>query len=144
MQEKAYDLRFGQAVKKVAKTLVPKRKNGEYTDGDDLANILRSTNSLGEGERELLALLVTGELQSKRGAAPSKGVGLGYVQETVAHFRQCRAKGSHEKVAIDDARMFLKTKFGFEKNASTIRKWISETIRREQLLQKSQDKSLPK
>lgn len=86
--------------------------------GDDLAEMLRSDRPLGEGERELLAMLVEGSLNRKRGkrseysAALRNWIALFYIERLEA----CEKSDS---IAAD-----LKDLFGVERG--NLLGWVRE------------------
>lgn len=98
---KTADTNFSRAVRFAATGLIPKRKprTGEFDTGNDLAAFLRSDMKLGVGERELLALLVTGELQLQQGRkkiSPETAEAVAIVTA----LNVLLAKGKKKKVAI--------------------------------------------
>ncbi len=133
--KEAQDVEFFQAVMKCAMTLTPTRVEGEYKDGDNLANFLKSDYHLSRTDRELLADLVTGELQRPH-SRPSVGVGLDHIANTVKHFIECRESGDPEKVALYKAQKFLKDKYDKIVKDSQLRSWIAETKKRNRLTPK--------
>ena len=139
MQYKAYDIAFIDAVRKAGASLIPKRKpKKRYSDGDDLAKLLRSDYPLGEVERDLLAQLVTGEFQRNRGAQPV-GIGLMHITTTVMYFRECLTNGEMEKKAIKKAQDFLEENFDIKASKSTIRKWNLETKKRDEIIKTNEE-----
>lgn len=138
---KAYDVAFAHAIRKCAVTLTPKRKKGEpYVDGDELAALLRSDMPLNQGERELLAELVTGELQR-----PHKRPSVSITSDKIApvldrYFERLDVCKKH-KVAFIDAKEFYKEIHGRNVSESQLHSWIAECKKREP---KRKSKTTPK
>jgi len=105
-------------------------------EGAALAEFLRSDEPIGQGERELLAQLVTGEWRMPKGRPERVGPGHPYAVAIVADYRRRRTEygPKMETAAAQD------TAKEFEVKPRTVRRYEQEARKREEALEKAKKK----
>ncbi|MEG9268307.1 hypothetical protein [Qipengyuania sp. Mu-71] len=117
MMADAYDKKFADAVRRAAQ--------GHPTP---LAELLRSDVQMGTGERDLLALLIEGELARPAGR-PAVGPGAPHIAAAILLYRNRKETFGEEAAAAEVANSMGRSK-------STIREWDKMTREREAEIRK--------
>jgi hypothetical protein len=102
-------------------------------EGLDLANWLRSGAEIGEGERELLAELVTGKWGKRKGRPDRVGAGHPYARAIVDFYLRCNADLGPRRTKIAKAT----TAEEFGESVRTIDRYLKDARERAEAIERA-------
>ena len=121
-------------VMKAGKAFRAAKGQDPEVEGLDLANWLRSGAEIGEGERELLAELVTGEWRQRKGRPDRVGPGHPYAKAIVEFYLRCNEELGPRMTKIAKAR----TAGEFGESERTIDRYLTAARKRAEAIERAQ------